>query len=38
MTSERHIIIIGGGPAGMAAGCYALRSGYRTIIVEHNLG
>jgi phytoene dehydrogenase-like protein len=35
--SEPHIIIIGGGLAGMAAGCYARRSGYRTTIVEHNL-
>lgn len=35
--SEGHVIIIGGGLAGMSAGCYALRSGYRTTIVEHNL-
>lgn len=34
---EKHIIIIGGGLAGMAAGCYALRSGYRTTIIEHNI-
>lgn len=33
----RHIIIIGGGLAGLSAGCYALRNGYRATIVEHNL-
>jgi phytoene dehydrogenase-like protein len=32
-----HIVIIGGGLAGLSAGCYALRSGFRTTIVEHNL-
>lgn len=35
--TDPHIIIIGGGLAGLAAGCYALRSGYTTTIVEHNL-
>jgi phytoene desaturase len=35
--ADRHIIIVGGGLAGLSAGCYALRSGYRTTIVEHNL-
>ncbi|MBL9107277.1 MAG: NAD(P)/FAD-dependent oxidoreductase [Myxococcales bacterium] len=35
--SEPHVIIIGGGLAGLAAGCYARRSGYDTTIVEHNL-
>jgi phytoene dehydrogenase-like protein len=34
---DRHLIIIGGGLAGLSAGCYALRSGFRTTIVEHNL-
>jgi phytoene dehydrogenase-like protein len=35
--SERQLVIIGGGLAGLSAGCYALASGYRTTIVEHNL-
>ncbi len=35
--SERRLIIIGGGLAGLSAGCYAQRSGFRTTIVEHNL-
>ena len=35
--TDPHVIIIGGGLAGLSAGCYALRSGYRTTIVEHNL-
>jgi len=34
---ERHLVIIGGGLAGLSAGCYARRSGFRTTIVEHNL-
>lgn len=34
---DEHVIIIGGGVAGLSAGCYALRSGFRTTIVEHNL-
>jgi hypothetical protein len=33
----RHLLIIGGGVAGLSAGCYALRSGFGTTIVEHNL-
>ena len=33
----RHLLIVGGGLAGLAAGCYALASGYKTTIVEHNL-
>jgi phytoene dehydrogenase-like protein len=32
-----HLLIIGGGLAGLSAGCYALRSGFRVTIVEHNL-
>jgi phytoene dehydrogenase-like protein len=32
-----HVIIIGGGLAGLAAGCYARASGFRTTIIEHNL-
>lgn len=35
--SDRHLIIIGGGLAGLSAGCYAQRSGFRVTIVEHNL-
>ena len=35
--SERHLVIVGGGLAGLSAGCYARASGYRTTIVEHNL-
>jgi phytoene desaturase len=35
--SERHVVIVGGGLAGLAAGCYARASGLRTTIVEHNL-
>lgn len=34
---ESHLVIIGGGLAGLSAGCYARRSGLRTTIVEHNL-
>lgn len=34
---DQHLLIIGGGLAGLSAGCYALRAGYRTTIVEHNL-
>lgn len=37
MTSERHVIIIGGGLAGLSAGSYLSSSGYRTTIVEHGL-
>jgi phytoene dehydrogenase-like protein len=33
----RHVVIIGGGLAGLSAGCYALRSGYRVTIIEHNV-
>ncbi len=32
--SERKIVIIGAGIAGLAAGCYARMNGYRTHIVE----
>jgi len=35
--SEQHVVIIGGGLAGLSAGCYARASGLRTTIVEHNL-
>jgi phytoene dehydrogenase-like protein len=32
-----HVIIIGGGLAGLSAGCYARANGFATTIVEHNL-
>lgn len=32
-----HVVIIGGGLAGLAVGCYARASGLRTTLVEHNL-
>src|ERR1019366_3447692 len=35
--TERHVIIVGGGLAGLSAGCYARASGFRTTIIEHNL-
>lgn len=34
---NQHVVIIGGGLAGLSAGCYARASGFRTTIVEHNL-
>src|SRR4051794_32694195 len=34
---DKHIVIVGGGLAGLSAGCYARASGFRTTIVEHNL-
>jgi phytoene dehydrogenase-like protein len=34
---QQHIVIVGGGLAGLAAGCYARASGFRTTIVEHNI-
>jgi phytoene dehydrogenase-like protein len=37
MTRERHVIIIGGGLAGLSAGSYLRSSGYRTTVVEHGL-
>lgn len=35
--ADEKLLIIGGGVAGLSAGCYALQCGYRTTIVEHNL-
>ncbi len=35
--SDKHVVIIGGGLAGLSAGCFARHSGYSTTIVEHNL-
>lgn len=34
--SERHVLIVGGGLAGLSAGCYLRASGFRTTIVEHH--
>jgi phytoene dehydrogenase-like protein len=34
MMAEKSIIIIGGGIAGLAAGCYARMNGYRAHIFE----
>lgn len=31
---ERHLIIIGGGPAGLSAGIYAMRMGISTLLIE----
>ena len=35
--NNRTLVIVGGGLAGLSAGCYAAASGYRTTVVEHNL-
>ena len=34
--AEKSIIIIGGGLAGLAAGCYGRMNGYRTTVLEHH--
>jgi phytoene desaturase len=34
--TETHVVIIGGGLAGLSAGCYLRASGFRTTIVEHH--
>lgn len=34
---EKHIVIIGGGLAGLSAGIYARANGYRATVIEHNL-
>ena len=36
-SAQRKVLIIGGGLAGLSAGCYAASSGYAVTIVEHNL-
>lgn len=36
--SKQHMVIVGGGLAGLSAGCYALSSGWRATILEHNTG
>ena len=33
----KHAVIVGGGLAGLSAGCHAAANGFRTTIVEHNL-
>lgn len=33
-----HVLIIGGGLAGLSTGCYARTNGFRTTILEHGLG
>jgi phytoene desaturase len=35
--SNKKLVIIGGGLAGLSAGCYARESGFDVTIVEHNL-
>lgn len=32
-----HLVIIGGGLAGLSAGCYACSSGFEVTVLEHNL-
>ena len=34
---ETDLLIVGGGPAGLTAGIYAVRSGLKTAIVERNV-
>lgn len=33
-TEKKKVIIVGGGPAGLAAGVYSVRSGIKTVIIE----
>jgi phytoene desaturase len=35
--SDNSLLVIGGGLAGLSAGCYALANGFKVTIVEHNL-
>jgi phytoene dehydrogenase-like protein len=35
--ADHHVIIIGGGLAGLSCGCYLQRNGFRTTVLEHNL-
>jgi phytoene desaturase len=34
--SKQHIVVVGGGLAGLSTGCYALENGWDVTIVEHN--
>lgn len=34
ITMEKHMLIIGGGMAGLAAGCYARMNGFKATVVE----
>lgn len=33
---NEHVLIVGGGLAGLSAGCYARANGFRTTIIEHH--
>jgi phytoene dehydrogenase-like protein len=35
--AERHLVVVGGGLAGLSTGVYALRNGFDVTVVEHNL-
>jgi phytoene desaturase len=35
--ADTKLLIVGGGLAGLSAGCYALANGFKVTIVEHNL-
>lgn len=35
--ADNSLLIVGGGLAGLSAGCYALANGFKVTIVEHNL-
>jgi phytoene desaturase len=35
--TQQHVVIIGGGLAGLSAGCHARTSGFRATILEHNV-
>jgi phytoene desaturase len=35
--ADKSLLIVGGGLAGLSAGCYALANGFKVTIVEHNL-
>ncbi len=37
MNARSQVVVIGGGLAGLSAGCYALASGFRVRVLEHNL-
>jgi len=37
LKSEYELVIIGGGPAGLSAGIYAIRAGIDAVVIEKNL-